>query len=78
LKNGLGIGLGFFMVLLVMGVMREIGGTGAVFGFQLFQNGLFNNSIFMVVPGGLLILGGLCALYRWINEKYHSTRKGAM
>lgn len=78
IKNGLGVGLGFIVVLFIMGSVREILGTGTFFGAVLFQSGPFGNALFMMVPGGLLTLGVLSALARWIKIKRESGRKGAM
>jgi len=78
IKNGLGVGLGFLLVLLIMGSVREILGAGTFFGMVLLQNGPVDNALFMMVPGGLLTLGVLSALAKWIGVKRQSTKKGAM
>ncbi len=78
IKNGLGLGLGFLLVLFLMGTIREIGGAGTFFGFKLMESGPAPNSLLMVVPGGLLVLSGLCAFTRWIHLKFGKGRKGAV
>jgi Na+-translocating ferredoxin:NAD+ oxidoreductase subunit E len=78
LKNGIGLGLGFLLVLFLMGAIREIGGAGTFLGFQLLESGPAPNSLLMLVPGGLLVLSGLCAFTRWLNIKFVKTRKGAI
>lgn len=80
LKNGLGLGLGFLLVLFLMGSIREIGGAGTFLGYKLFESGPAPNSLLMLVPGGLLVLSALCAFTRWINLKYAKarTRKGVL
>jgi electron transport complex protein RnfE len=77
-KNGLGLGLGFLLVLFLMGTIREIGGAGTFLGYQLMESGPAPNSLLMVVPGGLLVLSALCAFTRWINLRIGKTRKGAL
>lgn len=78
LKNGLGIGLGFLLVLFLMGALREIGGAGTFLGYQLLESGPAPNSLLMLVPGGLLVLSGLCAVARWTQLKFGKNRKGAL
>ena len=77
LKNGLGLGLGFLFVLVLMGAIREIGGSGAILGYQLLESGPATNSLLMLVPGGLLVLSGLCAFSRFLHMKFGKNRKGA-
>lgn len=77
LKNGLGLGLGFLFVLVLMGAIREIGGSGAFLGYQLLESGPAPNSLLMLVPGGLLVLSGLCAFSRFLHLKFGKNRKGA-
>lgn len=78
LKNGLGLGLGFLLVLVFMGAIREVGGAGTFLGYQLLESGPAPNSLLMLVPGGLLVLSGLCAFARWTQLKFGKNRKGAV
>jgi len=78
LKNGLGIGLGFLLVLFIMGSIREIGGAGTFLGYKLLQTGPAPNSLLMLVPGGLLVLSALCAFTRWFHQRFGKSRKGAL
>lgn len=78
LKNGLGLGLGFLLVLFIMGTIREIGGAGTFLGFQLLESGPAPNSLLMLVPGGLLVLSALCAFSRWLLLRFGKARKGAL
>lgn len=78
LKNGLGLGLGFLLVLFVMGSIREIGGAGTFLGYKLLESGPAPNSLLMLVPGGLLVLAALSAFARWINIRFaKAAGKGA-
>jgi Na+-translocating ferredoxin:NAD+ oxidoreductase subunit E len=78
LKNGLGLGLGFLLVLFLMGTIREIGGAGTFLGFKLLESGPAPNSLLMLVPGGLLVLSALCAFTRWTQLRFGKARKGAL
>lgn len=77
-KNGLDLGLGFLLVLFLMGTIRELGGVGTFLGFKLMESGPAPNSLLMLVPGGLLVLSALCAFARWFHLKFGKTRKGAL
>ncbi|MBQ9819979.1 MAG: electron transport complex subunit E, partial [Bacteroidales bacterium] len=55
--DGLGIGLGFTVSLMVLGLVRELLGSGSVFGWKLFSgDGIL---VFVMAPGAFLVLGYL-------------------
>ena len=59
--DGLGIGLGFTCSLTIVGLVRELLGSGSVFGFKLIQgDGML---AFVMAPGGFLVLGYLLVLF---------------
>lgn len=61
-----GMGLGFTVALLALGIPREILGSGALFGFPLFGASFEPWVIMVLPPGGFLVQGlillGLAAL----------------
>lgn len=59
--DGIGMGLGFTLGLTLIGICREILGTGAVFGFKFIPDG-FQISIFVMAPGAFFVLAALTAL----------------
>lgn len=63
--DGLGQGLGFTLSLTVIGIIREILGTGKVFGFQILP-GQFPALIFILAPGAFITLGIIMAI---INQR---------
>ncbi len=65
--DGLGTGLGFTCALTVIGAVREILGTGAVFGLQLYSAD-FGALIFVLAPGAFIVLGFLIALFNRIKK----------
>ena len=77
LKNGLGLALGFILVLFIMGTIREIGGAGSFLGYQIFEGGPAPNSLMTMVPGGLLVLAGMCAFARWHQLRHRNKGRGA-
>ncbi len=65
--DGVGMGLGFTLALLLVGSVREILGAGTWFGIQL--NGSYSLSILTMAPGGFLILGCIIALVNRITKR---------
>lgn len=66
--DGLGIGLGFTLSLTTIGAVREILGSGAIFGCSL---GIadFTPLVFVLAPGGFLTLGYLMVLFNKYLKK---------
>lgn len=59
--DGLGVGIGFTLSLTVIGVVREILGSGSVFGWKfLTGDGML---AFVMAPGAFLVLGYLMVLF---------------
>ena len=62
--DGLGIGLGFTLSLTVLGIVREILGSGSIFGFKFISgDGML---AFVMAPGAFLALGYLMVLFNKI------------
>ncbi len=60
--DGIGIGLGFTGALTLLGAVREVLGTGAVFGHKFITgDGIL---IFILAPGAFLALGYLIVLFK--------------
>jgi len=60
--DGLGQGLGFTLALFIVGVIREILGTGKVLGNQLVPKAVDPALIFILAPGAFITLGILMAI----------------
>lgn len=59
--DGLGIGIGFTMSLTVIGIIREILGSGSVFGWKFIAgDGIL---AFVMAPGAFMVLGYLMVLF---------------
>ena len=54
--DGLGNGLGYGMMLILVAFFRELFGFGTVFDYRLFPEG-FNNGLMILAPGAFIILG---------------------
>lgn len=65
--DGLGMGLGFTLGLTILGTVREILGSGSVFGFKFIAgDGIL---AFVLAPGAFLCLAYLIVLFRKIFIK---------
>ena len=65
--DGLGMGLGFAMALTILGGVREILGSGSIFGFKFIEgDGML---VFVLAPGAFIALGYLIVLINKINNK---------
>ena len=67
LFDGLGMGLGFTWALTLLGAVRELLGTGAVFGFTLLPSAT-NILVFVLAPGAFIVLGYLIAIVNKIKK----------
>ena len=69
IMDGLGMGVGFVFALLCLGAVREILGSGQLFGFELFHE-RFQDWVMMVLPaGGFFTLAGWLLLFNWMKER---------
>ncbi len=69
LIDGAGMGVGFIIVLFVLGSIRELFGSGSILNAQLLGE-WFDPWMFMILPpGAFLTLGLLIGLANWINDK---------
>lgn len=65
--DGLGTGAGFTIALTLIGSVRELLGTGAVFGAQIFAVD-YGALLFVLAPGAFIVLGLLIALFNRITN----------
>jgi Na+-translocating ferredoxin:NAD+ oxidoreductase subunit E len=68
--NAAGMGVGFTVGLLALGVVREILGAGTLFGVSLFGANFQPWVIMVLPPGGFFVLGTWLLLFSW-----HARRK---
>ena len=65
--DGIGIGLGFTLSLTVIGAVREVLGAGSIFGYT-FADGVMP-LLFILAPGGFLVLGYLMVLFNKVAKR---------
>lgn len=65
--DGLGMGLGFALSLTTLGAVREVLGSGSIFGFSFIKgDGML---LFILPPGAFIALGYLIVLANKLKEK---------
>ena len=65
--DGIGIGLGFTASLTVIGIVREILGSGSIFGWKFIAgDGIL---AFVMAPGAFMVLGYLMVLFNKYLKK---------
>jgi Na+-transporting NADH:ubiquinone oxidoreductase subunit D len=67
--DGIGNGLGYGMILVVVSIIRETFGSGSILGFKvipqwLYDHGYVNNGLMMLPPAALFIIG----IFIWIQR----------
>jgi electron transport complex protein RnfE len=69
LVDALGMSLGFTAALAMVGAIREVLGSGSLFGLSLFGATFEPWTIMILPPGGFLTLGVLLTLFAWIKQR---------
>lgn len=66
--DGLGIGLGFTIALTLLGCIRELLGTGRIFGLEIYPE-TYGSLVFVLAPGAFIVLGLLIALFNRLYKR---------
>ena len=67
--DGVGMGLGFTFALTCIGLVRELLGSGKMFGYTVMPDSFEPVSIFVMAPGAFFVLAVLTALQNQIKIK---------
>ena len=74
--DGIGMGLGFTVGLILIGMVRELLGAGQIFGFQVFSLDWFTPiTIFVMAPGAFLVLAFLVVGMNFVRAKMEAKGK---
>jgi len=73
--DGIGMGAGFTLALLVMGSVRELLGSGTWFGMPITVNAIDPMLIFILAPGGFFVYGCTIALVNRLSQGKAIKRK---
>lgn len=77
MADALGTGLGFTGVLVALGSIREVLGSGSIFGFVLMTEETFTPWVIMILPAGaFLSLGLMIGIINYLSEL--KTRKAGL
>ena len=73
LVDGLGNGVGYAMILVIVAFFRELLGSGTLFGFQVipqavYDFGYVNNGLMILPPMALILLGCIIWVQRAIQK----------
>ena len=73
LMDGLGNGVGYAMILVIVAFFRELLGSGTLFGFQIipqavYDFGYMNNGLMILPPMALILLGCIIWVQRSIQK----------
>ena len=75
--DALGMGGGFTIAVLCLGVVREVLGNGTFAGIPVFGES-FEPWIVMILPGGaFFVLGGWLLLFSWLKQRKKQTELAA-
>jgi electron transport complex protein RnfE len=67
--DGLGMGIGFTLALVILGGVREILGSGSIFGLEIYPgDGLL---LFVLPPGAFIALGYLIMIINRLKKHYN-------
>lgn len=73
LLDGLGNGIGYAWILVVVAFFRELLGSGKLFGFQIipesfYEAGYVNNGLMMMPSMALILVACIIWVHRYINK----------
>ncbi len=74
LFDGIGMGLGFTLALLLLGSFRELIGAGSIFGIKLIPDA-YHISIFVLPPGAFFVMAFLVAAMQYYQDENRGRKK---
>lgn len=72
--DGIGMGLGFTLALVMIAAVRELLGTGGIMGLQVLGANFEPVLLFILAPGGFLAFGLLLGILNAIGDKRKSSK----
>ena len=72
--DGIGNGLGYGLILVIVGFFRELFGSGTLLGYQVipqsfYDAGYVNNGLFILPPMALILVAVIIWVHRSINPE---------
>jgi len=72
--DGVGMGLGFMVGMVTLGVVRELLGSGELLGYDILG---FQPLLFFILPSaGFFVVGLMMGFFNWIEVKYNRRKEG--
>ena len=68
MSDAVGMALGFVIALFCLGAVREVLGSGTLFGYSLFGPNFEPWVVMILPPGGFIMLGLLLLFFNWVKE----------
>ncbi len=76
LLDGLGNGIGYGMILIIVSVIREVLGSGSIMNISIFPASMYvenggwyvNNGLMLLAPGAFIVLGLLIWIQRTVTN----------
>lgn len=75
--DGLGMGIGFTLAITLLSTVRELFGTGSIFGMRVMPESFMPMAILTQPPGGFITLGLLLALVNTIAARMRKKKAAA-
>lgn len=72
--DGIGMGIGYTIALVVLGAIREIFGAGTFLGMQVLPASYQPAGIFIMPPGAFILLGILIGVFNLARRKKSSSK----
>lgn len=78
--DGVGNAAGYGIILVIVGFVRELFGSGTIWGYQVMPEGLYNlgyenNGLFILPPMALITVGIIIWIQRYKNRKLIEERQ---
>lgn len=71
--DAIGMGIGFMVGMVVIGFVRELLGSGAIFGYDVLG---FKPLLFFILPSaGFFVVGLMMAFFNWIEVVYKRKKR---
>jgi electron transport complex protein RnfE len=79
IADGLGMGIGYWSVIVLLAALRELFGTGRIVWFDTalvqLPSGYQPPGLLLLFPGAFLVFGFMIAGSRWANEKLEARKE---
>lgn len=73
--DGFGMGCGFTLAMVLIGIIRELLGNGSIFGVTVFGAGYQPALVMVMAPGAFILIGYLVAATRLLNQRLEKHRE---